>query len=86
MSDAPPREKSPDEYFEGMARRIVVNTHSDFAGAFVVCVPGIEPMEMLLLNPDPNPAILLSTLKTMIEMKMSELQDKASNQRGRGGW
>ena len=70
--------------FADMAARIEQNRAHTFGGAFVVAIPGQEPMSLLQLDPDANPAVFLATLKTKLDIKIAELDEASRNQRGKG--
>ena len=63
--------------FTKMAERIQHNTDSTFGGAVVIIPPGQngEPIELLMLDAQGDPAQFWSTILTRIQMQMSKLQD-----------
>lgn len=69
--------------FTGMAEKVGVNQSADFAGAFAVIPPDGEPIELLLINNKPNPAVFWGLLKTHAEMALGEIAEK---ERQRSGW
>ena len=72
------------EPFTVMAGKIVANMHNGFAGAFVIVPPGGEPKDMLILDSKANPAIFWSTLKTMVDIALAEIE--AEQRQGQGGF
>lgn len=63
--------------FETMAARIRKNADEGFAGAFVVVAPDGESIENLFLNNTGDPVIFWSNLKTIAEMTINDLENKA---------
>ena len=64
--------------FTKMAERIAHNTDSTFGGAVVIVPPGQsggEPIELLMLDAQGDPAQFWSTILTRIQVQMSKLQD-----------
>lgn len=74
MSDAPTK---PDmaEPFSRMAAKIRHNAEDQFAGAFVIMPPSGEPIEVLILEPNTNEAVIWGQIKARIEMKLADLDD-----------
>lgn len=83
MSDAPAK---PDnaEPFARMANKIRHNVADHFAGAFVIMPPTGEPIEVLILEPAANEAVIWGQIKARIEMKLADLED--AQRRGQSGW
>lgn len=83
MSDAP---EKPDmaEPFSRMANKIRHNAAEGFAGAFVIMPPSGEPIEVLILEPAANEAVIWGQIKARIEMKLADLED--AQRRGQSGW
>jgi hypothetical protein len=69
--------------FMNMAVRIDQNIKS-FAGSAVIVPPSGDPIEVLILNPSPNPAMFWSSIKTLIEMEIEKLADRERNQNAWG--
>lgn len=72
----------PEKAFRTMADRIVHNTGADFGGAAVIIPPSNagEPIELLILDLKADPAQFWSTIKTRIEIKLSELDQMQRKQ------
>ena len=81
MSDKPPL---PDmaEPFARMAAKIRHNADNGFAGAFVIMPPSGEPIEVLILEPVTNEAVIWGQIKARIEMKLADIEDIQRRQTG----
>jgi len=77
MSEAVER-KVPDwdQPFSRMADKVVANLSNGFAGAAVIVLPNGETIEVLLLDSEASPALILSSVKTKIEIKVAEILEK----------
>lgn len=64
--------------FTAMAAQIDLNASEEFGGASVIMMPGedVKPIRLLVLNGGDNPAVFLSTLQTMIQMAIQDLEDR----------
>lgn len=67
-----------------MAAKISHNAANGFAGAFVIMPPSGEPIEVLILEPAANEAVIWGQIKARIEMKLADLEDQ--QRRGQAGW
>lgn len=67
-----------------MAAKISHNEANGFAGAFVIMPPSGEPIEVLILEPAANEAVIWGQIKARIEMKLADLEDQ--QRRGQSGW
>jgi hypothetical protein len=83
MSDQTPK---PDmaEPFSRMATKIRHNDVADFAGAFVIVPPSGESIEVLILEPGTNEAVIWGQIKARIEMRLADIEDQ--QRRGASGW
>jgi hypothetical protein len=73
--------------FARMANRIRHNEQfsaDNFAGAFVIMPPSGDPIEVLILEPAANEAVIWGQIKARIEMKLADLEDQ--QRRGQSGW
>lgn len=83
--DAPKAEFNPASVFRGMADRIERNDIAEFAGAFLVVLRDGTQISGLLVDPDDNPAMLLSNamMKIDMELKAMEAAESRNSQFGR---
>jgi hypothetical protein len=72
------------EPFARMAAKIIHNADNGFAGAFVIVPPSGDAIEVLILEPDSNEAVIWGQIKARIEMKLADIDD--AQRRGRDGW
>lgn len=84
MSDEPLHEKQKIaaiamECFTAMANRIEDNLRNGFAGAFVIVAPDGSLKETLLLNHEPNPAMLWALVEAAANQAKYEM-DTQQNQ------
>lgn len=81
-----PKNEAADR-FRAMAADIDHNGASKFGGAVVIIPPanGGEPIELLMLDLKADPAQFWSTIKTRIDIKLSELDEARRNQTAFGG-
>ena len=72
--------------FTAMAAAIEHNASATFGGAVVIIPPinGGEPIELLILDLKADPAQFWSTIKTRIEIKLAELDEKQRSQQAFG--
>lgn len=81
MSDIPqPPPQNMAAPFTDMARRVSANSTEPFGGAFVVVLPDGSEFAGLLLDAAANPAMLLSMLKTRMDMALNEIADRERQQ------
>lgn len=79
MNDGP--DQRPDAeadtagFFRRMADRIDATNKGEFAGAVVVVPPGGNPIELLLVDPTRNPALLWATVKSLIDQRLGEISE-----------
>lgn len=68
--------------FRVMAERIEHNNNAKFGGAVVIMPPegGGDPIELLILDESADVAQFWATIKTRIEFKIAELDQKIRNQ------
>lgn len=73
---------SSNSPFIQMAERIALNKDSNFGGAVVIVPPenGGEPIELLILDLKADPAQFWATIKTRIDIKIAELDEKQRTQ------
>jgi hypothetical protein len=84
MSDQPPQ-ADPAAAFSRMADKIRHNAENGFAGAFVIVPPGDGPaIEVLILEPASNEAVIWGQIKARIEMRLADIED--AQRRGQTGW
>ena len=78
-------EFNPADTFRGMADRIERNDRAEFAGAFLVVLRDGTQISGLLVDPNDNPAMLLSNamMKIDMELKAMEAAESKQNQFGR---
>lgn len=69
---------TPDAPFSKMAERIAHNAGSTFGGAFVIVPPGLDavPVEILFLDPNPNPAQFWGTIQAKAQMALADLEER----------
>lgn len=87
MTDLVERPKNEAaERFRQMAAAIDHNADGTFGGAVVIIPPanGGEPIELLILDLKADPAQFWATIKTRIEIKLAELDDRQRNQKAFG--
>lgn len=74
----------PSAPFRDMADRIDRNEPEEFAGAFMIVLRDGTKISGLIVDPDDNPAMLLSNVATKIELAIRQIEDgeKAVQQRG----
>jgi hypothetical protein len=88
MSDEPEKpDNAEDKFatpFARMAARITHNAAEGFAGAFVIMPPTGDPIEVLILEPAANEAVIWGQIKARIEMKLADLDD--AQRRSQAGW
>jgi hypothetical protein len=72
------------EPFARMANKIRHNAEHGFAGAFVIMPPSGESIEVLILEPASNEAVIWGQIKARIEMRLADLEDQ--QRRGQAGW
>lgn len=72
--------------FTRMAERIAHNADATFGGAVVIIPPGTqgEPIELLMLDKQGDPAQFWSTILTRIQVVMDGLRDKERSMAGFG--
>ena len=72
--------------FTAMAAAIEHNAAATFGGAVVIIPPtnGGEPIELLILDLKADPAQFWSTIKTRIEIKLAELDERQRSQQAFG--
>ena len=72
--------------FTAMAAAIEHNAGATFGGAVVIIPPtnGGEPIELLILDLKADPAQFWSTIKTRIEIKLAELDERQRSQQAFG--
>jgi hypothetical protein len=72
-------ELKPPDYsgpFTRMADKIDLNSSGDFAGAFVVVTPSGDTHTMLLLDSAKNEAIFWGTVKSMVDINLSAIDER----------
>lgn len=74
------------EPFTKMAERISHNVGSTFGGAVVIIPPGNngDPIELLMLDAQGDPAQFWSTILTRIQVTIQKLQDQERIAQGYG--
>ena len=84
LVDIPKNEAA--ERFTAMAAAIEHNAGATFGGAVVIIPPpnGGEPIELLILDLKADPAQFWSTIKTRIEIKLAELDERQRSQQAFG--
>ena len=85
MSDAPrdlETAKVAARQFAEMARKIEENATNGFSGAVVVVPPAGEPINLLLVSSLGDEALFWATLKTQVEMRFADLQQRQSQPTG----
>lgn len=80
MSDSP----NYGAPFAAMAEKVQQNANNGFAGAFVIVPHEGDPIEVLILDERPNPAVLWAQVKARIDYVLAELEDM--QRRRAGGW
>lgn len=77
----PPKNEAA-ERFKAMAAAIEHNAQATFGGAVVIIPPvnGGNPIELLMLDLQADPAQFWSTIRTRIDIKLSEISDQQRNQ------
>ena len=80
-------ESKVSERFRVMADLIDRNVNSTFGGAVVIIPPpeGGDPIEMLMLDVTADAGQFWSTIKTRIEIKLNQMDEKARAQAAFGG-
>lgn len=93
MNDQSPKgqDQIASDKLERMAARVQTNFGNAFGGVVVIVPPagpqggfGGDAIELLMLDESGNPAQFWSTLKTRIDMTLSELQEKERQLTGFG--
>jgi hypothetical protein len=79
MTDIP-QDDDPSVHFSAMAQRIIHNAGGEFGGAAVIISPGGIQIEVLMLGAGSDEAQFLSTIKTRIDIKLAEVDEKQRNQ------
>lgn len=64
------------DVFREMASRIERNASEDFGGAAVIIPPDGEAVEVLLLDSKRDASQFWSTVKTRVELALSEIQER----------
>ena len=76
------QENKASERFRVMADLIEDNAHATFGGAVVIIPPaeGGDPIEMLMLDVTADAGQFWATIKTRIEIKLNQMDEKARAQ------
>lgn len=79
MTDLVEQKKDdPAARFRAMSERITHNANEVFGGAVVIIPPANagDPIELLMLDLQADPAQFWATIKTRIEIRLSELDER----------
>lgn len=76
----------PSAPFREMAERIDRNRPEEFAGAFMVVLRDGTQISGMLVDPDDNPAMLLSNAQVKLDLALKELEDRENQARGGRGF
>jgi len=70
--------KTPADLFRDMAERIEKNAPAEFAGALLVVPPdGVEPIEILLVNPKRDLAFFWASVGGAVTTAAREFEERA---------
>ena len=67
---------TPSQILRDWADKIEKNAESDFAGAFVVLPPGIDPITGLFIDPEKDINTFFAVVKSKLEAAIDALNEK----------